>query len=359
MHTYERRGFGQHHPRRANEQNWASYYALVNKSLEQFRGHCRRLHFDYVHPEHLQPQAPERFRKPYPVKVSYVEWGTPDKPTLVCCGGIANVAQRFNYLALALMQHYRVLCLDWVGRGESGWLADQSDYSLATYVEQLRQMLVHQGTGPVALLGSSLGASAAIDLTAAHPDMVSRLILNDTGPFIPGGRRRTRSQTLARHYVFRSPEEMLRKTGASQKNDGPVSDEVRLLTGFAQTKWSDGEAGRIYRHDVRAMQAYRATALKSVSQWHQWESIHCPVLVLRGMQTDTLSLATTRRMMKNPRMTLLHIPHTGHTPALAEPNHIGCISQWMADHLALGRELSSPYSISAQASMALSTKSEL
>lgn len=348
MHTYERRGFGEHYPRRASELGWAGYHALVDKSLERFRGHCRRQHFVYMHPEHLQPQVPDRFRKTYPVKVSYLEWGQPGKPTLVCCGGIANVAQRFNYMALELMQHYRVVCLDWVGRGDSGWLADQNDYSLGTYAEQLRQFLLHLGGAPVALLGSSLGASAAIELVAAHPDAVSSLILNDTGPYIPGRRRHTRSQTLARHYVFRSPEEMLRKTGASQKNDGPVSDEVRLLTGFAQTKWSDGEAGRIYRHDVRAMQAYRSTALRSVRQWQQWETITCPVLVIRGMQTDTLSTATARRMMKNPLVTLIHIPHTGHTPALAEPNHIWCVSQWLADHQSLGRELSSPYSVGAQ-----------
>lgn len=351
MHTYERRGFGEHYPRRAGELGWAGYHALVDKSLERFRGHSRRQNFDYWHPEHLQPQAPDRFRKTYSVKVSYMEWGKPGKTTLVCCGGVANVAQRFNYMALELMQNYRVVCLDWVGRGDSGWLADESDYSLATYVEQLRQLILHLGGGPVALLGSSLGASAAIELTAADPGIASCLILNDTGPYIPGGRRRTRSQTLARHYVFRSPEEMLRKTGASQKNDGPVSDEVRLLTGFAQTKWSDGEAGRVYRHDIRAMQAYRTTALRSVRQWQQWESIHCPVLVIRGMQTDTLSQATARRMMKNPQVTLMHIPQTGHTPALAEPNHIWCVSQWLADHDALGRELSSPYSIGAQSAL--------
>lgn len=347
MYTYERRGFGEHYPRRAGEGGWAGYHALVDKALERFRGHCQRQHFDYWHPEHLQPLVPDRFRKAYPVKVHYVEWGQPDKPTLVCCGGIANVAQRFNFMALELMRNYRVVCLDWVGRGDSGWLADQTDYSLATCVEQLRQFILHLGGQAVAMLGSSLGASAAIELVAADPALVSSLVLNDTGPYIPGGRRRTRSQTLARHYVFRNPEEMLRKTGASQKNDGPVSDEVRLLTGFAQTTWSDREAGRVYRHDLRAMQAYRATALRSVRQWQQWESIHCPVLVIRGMQTDTLSQATARRMMKNPRVTLMHIPHTGHTPALAEPNHIWCVGQWLADHDSLGRELSSPYSADA------------
>jgi pimeloyl-ACP methyl ester carboxylesterase len=327
----------------AGEQEWVAYRRRVDQSQERFQGLFLRQSFIYQHPEHLQPLVPDRLRKAYAVKVNYLEWGQADQPILVCCGGIANVAERFNDLALELMCNYRVVCMDWVGRGGSGWLADQGDYSLATYVEQLRQLLSHLGGQPVALLGSSLGASAAIELVAAHPASVTRLILNDTGPYIPNGRRYTRAQTLARHYVFRSPDEMLRKIGASQKNDGPVRDAVRLLIGYAQTKWSDSDAGRIYRHDVRAMQAYQLTARRSVRQWPQWESIACPVLLIRGMQTDMLSQATTRYMLQKPQVTLMHIPHTGHTPALVDPNHIGCIQQWLSDSQSLGRELCSPY----------------
>jgi pimeloyl-ACP methyl ester carboxylesterase len=344
MVTYERRGFVEHHWRRAGDAGWAQYHALVGQSMARFRGFYRRQNFEYLHPDHLQPETPERFRKPYPVRVHYIEWGQVGKPILVCCGGVANVAQRFNYLALELMKTHHVVCMDWVGRGESGWLADQGDYCLSTYVEQLRQLLLHLGGNPVALLGSSLGASASIELVAAHPELISSLILNDTGPSISSGRRQLRSQTLARHYVFRTPEDMLRKTGASQKNDGPVSEEVRVLMGYAQTKWSDGEAGRVYRHDVRAMQAYRTNAARSLSQWQQWDTIQCPVLVIRGMLTDTLSESTVQRMMKKPQVSLMHVPQTGHTPALAEPNHIWCVQQWLLNHRAMGREFSSPYS---------------
>ena len=40
---------------------------------------------------------------------------------------------------------------------------------------------------------------------------MTKLILNDIGPYIPQGRRKRRSQTLARHYVFRDPADLLRK----------------------------------------------------------------------------------------------------------------------------------------------------
>ena len=149
------------------------------------------------------------------------------------------------------------------------------------------------------LLGSSLGGSAAIELAARHPELVSRLILNDIGPYIPKKRRQRRSQTLARHYVFRDPADLLRKIGASQKNDGPISDDIRFNVTFHQTKWSDEEGGRIYRHDVRALQAYQRDAQESLDQWSLWERVRCPVLLIHGMLSDALLAPTIKRMQRN------------------------------------------------------------
>ena len=273
--------------RRRTLNSWDEYMALAKRIIERFDHQFELRHFDYMHPVRLQKSL-ARFRKPYAVKVAYTEWGDPQAPLVVCVGGVANTAMRFNYLAADLESHFRVVCMDWVGRGRSGWMADQGDYSPATYVEQLRQLIDTLGGGPVILLGSSMGGSAAIDLAAHHPSMVSRLILNDIGPFIPKARRKRRSATLARHYVFRDPGDLLRKIGASQKNDGPVSDDIRFNVTFHQTRWSDEEGGRVYRHDVRALQAFRADAQESLDQWRLWKKIRCPVMVIHGMMSDAL-----------------------------------------------------------------------
>ena len=307
---------------------WDEYMALAKRIVGRFHDRFDLRHFDYLHPVRLQWCAP-RFRKPYQVKVAYTDWGEPANPTLVCCGGVANTAMRFNYLAADLAADFRVVCLDWVGRGRSGWMADERDYSLGTYVEQLRQMIDHLGGGPVMLLGSSMGGSAAIELAARHPRLVSRLILNDIGPFIPKGRRKRRSETLARHYVFRDPGDLLRKIGASQKNDGPISDDIRFNVTFHQTRWSDEEQGRVYRHDVRALQAYRADAQANLDQWSLWKRVRCPVLVIHGMLSDALLPATLRRMQERADVTVMHVPDTGHTPVLSDRNQNWFIHEWL------------------------------
>jgi pimeloyl-ACP methyl ester carboxylesterase len=329
--------------------SWNEYMALASRVVGRFHGQFSLNHFDYQHPARLQPGTPRRLRKPYTAVVAYTEWGPADAPVLLCAGGVANVATRFHYLASDLCDRWRVVCMDWLGRGRSGWLAAEDDYSLATYAEQLRQMILQLGGRPVTILGSSMGGSAAIELIARQPRLVERLILNDVGPHIPARRRRRRADAIARHYVFRNPSDLLRKVGASQKNDGPVSDDIRFNLTFHQTRWSDEEGGRVYRHDVRAMQAYRKTAHRSVLQWDEWKRVTCPVLLVHGMQSDALFEPTIRRMSRGKDITVMHIPDTGHTPLLADRNQVEFIRQWLAGAGPEGRAWSALYASAREA----------
>ncbi len=315
--------------RRRLMSNWNEYIAVASQVVGRFQGEFSLQHFDYLHPTRLQRGTPLRLKREYATSVAYADWGPRDAPVIVCCGGVASVAMRFNYLASDLSDRFRLVCMDWVGRGRSGWLASEGDYSLATYAEQLRQLIQHLGAQPVTVLGSSLGGSAAIEMIARHPKLVDRLILNDVGPHIPARRRRRRAETLARHYVFRDPADMLRRLGASAKNDGPVSDDIRFNLTFHQTRWSDEEGGRIYRHDVRALQAYRRDAQKSLLQWPHWHKVKCPTLLIHGLQSDALLEPTIRRMSRGKQVTLMRLPDTGHAPLLADRNQIWFIRDWL------------------------------
>lgn len=320
--------------------SWNDYLAVASRVVGRFQGEFRSGHFDYEHPTRLQPGTPRRLRRPYHVPVAYADWGPADAPIVVCCGGVASVAMRFNYLAAELARDFRVVCIDWLGRGRSGWLADEGDYSLATCAEQLRQTIAHLGGRAVTVLGSSLGGSAAIELIAHQPAQVERLILNDVGPHIPARRRRRRADTLARHYVFRDPADLLRRVGASHKNDGPASDDIRFNLSFHQTRWSEEDGGRVYRHDVRAMQAYRRDAQHSLQQWTLWQQVRCPVLLIHGLQSDALLEPTIRRMSRQRELTLLHLPDTGHAPLLADRNQVWFIHQWLLGNGVLAGEAS-------------------
>lgn len=322
---------------------WEEYLELMNRLWARFDTQYAARHFEYWHPVRLQRRSSRRFQKEYPVKVAYTDWGDPAAPTLVCLGGVASAAKRFNFFAEALSKQYRIVCMDWVGRGLSGWLAAESDYTSQTLVEQLRQLIQHLGVDSVAVIGSSLGGNVAIELCARAPRLIRQLVLNDVGPYIPAKRRRRRAEAISRHYVFRTPAEIFRRSGAAQKNDGPVGDHVLLHNSFHQTRWSVEDGGRVYRHDMRAMQAYRHDAQHSVSQWDLWAKVRCPVLVLHGMLSDALLPQTLNRMRLKPKVQIVHIPDTGHTPALSDPNQIELVGQWLQNADVLAGEASCPY----------------
>lgn len=320
---------------------WREWLRAAQRLDKRFAGHHALASFRYEQPVALQRGVPMRLRRVYDAPVVYTDWGPRKGPVLVCCGGVANTAARFSFLAADLAREgIRVVCMDWLGRGRSGWLADGKEYTLETYIEQLRQMIIHLDAGPVAVLGSSMGGSAAIALAASDPQRVSRLLLNDVGAHIPQERRSRRAQALARHYVFRSPEDIMRRAGASQKNDGPVSEDVRLFIAYHQTRWSDEDSGRVYRHDPRAMTAYQKDAARSVDQWEEWSRVQCPTLLVHGLESDALTAETVLRMQQHPALTVMHVPNTGHTPVLSDRHQTAAIGEWLHSTDPVSNEMS-------------------
>ena len=254
--------------------DWRDYDALAAALSDEFRALPAIRHFDYLHPASLQDPESGVGRS-YVTRLAYRDSGGDGEP-LVAVGGITNVIQRFDFLMDDARPDMRVISLDLAGRGRSGWLAELSDYTLDTYIEQLKQFLEHLQLASCSLLGSSLGGTMAICFAARYPERVRRIVLNDSGPYIPSSRRSRRARAVARHYVFRRPSEFFRRMGAAERNEGPVPDSVLLYNAHHKTRWSEEEQGRIYRHDLRALLAYRATAGGSLDIWDDWKGVTLP-----------------------------------------------------------------------------------
>ena len=316
--------------------DWDDYDALIEALATGIGGGPAMRCFTYEHPVYLQDPG-TGVGKPYPVRLAYSDPAGDGEP-VIAIGGLTNVAQRFDFLALDAAPALRVIGLDLAGRGRSGWLAELSDYHLETYVEQLGQLMDHLGLASCTLLGSSLGGSTAIRFAARHPERVRRIVLNDSSPYVPVERRARRAMAVARHYVFRSPAEVFRRTGAAEKHSGPAPDAVLLHSAHHQTRWSEEEAGRVYRHDLRALLAYRTEARNSLDLWDDWAEVECPVLLIHGVQSDAISEEIVGRMRSLDGLSVVHVPDTGHTPTLSDGLLIDEVVRWVCDDRPFGED---------------------
>jgi pimeloyl-ACP methyl ester carboxylesterase len=263
------------------------------------------------------------------VPINFLEWGNASKSTVICLGGIANVAIRFSFLAKELQSDYHIVAMDWAGRGDSGWLEEIEDYTNKQALDQLSQLMIFLNKESVHIIGSSYGGTIAIDFASIFPKKVKSIVLNDIGPEMSAARRKRRSMVLAKHYVFKDFLELERKLGASQKNDGIADKNILLFNAYHLTKWSDIEQGRVYKHDHRAMLAYKKYSKNKLDQWDAWDRVKNPIHLIRGELSDALTNKTISKMLSNDNLSIFKVPYAGHTPSLVSEDQVKSIKDFL------------------------------
>lgn len=106
---------------------------------------------------------------------------------LVLVHGFACGIRSWDPQVKALARSHRVIAYDVRGHGTSDAPADAADYSQPTSVADLHALLRHLGLRRAAVGGLSMGGNIALNFALAHPEMVSALIVADTGAGSDGG----------------------------------------------------------------------------------------------------------------------------------------------------------------------------
>ena len=265
-------------------------------------------------------------------RIAFTLWGAEEGERLVVCvHGLTRNGRDFDGLAAALEDQLRVACPDVPGRGNSAWLADPKDYSYAVYTADMAAFLAHLGGGPVDWIGTSMGGLIGMLLAAQPETPIRRLVLNDIGPFVA-------KAALARiaAYVGSDPrfpdldgvETYLRNVHAPF---GPLSDsDWRRLAGTSARP--DDAGGWRLHYDPAIALNFQQAAEADVDLWAVWDAIRCPVLVLRGAESDLLDKPTAEAMTsRGPKAQLIEFSGVGHAPALVAPEQIEAIRAWLAE----------------------------
>jgi pimeloyl-ACP methyl ester carboxylesterase len=102
-------------------------------------------------------------------------------PPLVLAHGFACGLRTWDPQVKALARSWRVVTYDVRGHGISGAPDDPAAYSQPISVADLRALLEHLKIRRAAVGGLSMGGNIALNFALAHPDIVTALIVADTG----------------------------------------------------------------------------------------------------------------------------------------------------------------------------------
>jgi pimeloyl-ACP methyl ester carboxylesterase len=83
-------------------------------------------------------------------------------------------------------------------------------------------------------------------------------------------------------------------------------------------------------NDIGIAKACRPWRLGSVVMWELWDEVRCPVLLLRGAESDLLPVSTAKEMTsRGPGAELIEFDGLGHLPALMTEDQIQPIAGFL------------------------------
>lgn len=263
-------------------------------------------------------------------RMRYYGWGAPDRSrTVICVHGLTRNGRDFDPLARSLSAAYRVLCPDVAGRGRSDWLDNHADYNYPQYLNDMTALIARSGAAQIDWVGTSMGGLIGLMLAAQPRSPIRRLVVNDVGPFIPAAALRRIAGYVGEPVAFEDIDQLERYLRVIAAPFGPLGDaQWRHLAVHSARELDDGRLGLAY--DPGIAEAFKGH-LDDIDLWPIWERVRCPVLVLRGADSDLLrredALAMTRR---GPGAELVEFDGVGHAPALMDEGQIVAVRDWLA-----------------------------
>jgi pimeloyl-ACP methyl ester carboxylesterase len=263
-------------------------------------------------------------------KVAYVEWGNTDNPrVLICVHGLTRNSRDFDYLARGLENSYRIVCPDLLGRGESDYLENSLLYNFTQYMSDMVTLIARLGVQEVHWLGTSLGGIIGMMLAAQPHSPIKSLILNDVGMIIPNMALR-RLETYARNdNVFLSFHEAKTYFQTVLAPFG-IKDPEHWdhITQFGIRRDENGDFRLTY--DPVIGQNLVNESAPSLHLEAYWQAIRCPILVIRGEESDfLLPQIVTKMLYSQPEAKIITIPNCGHAPSLMTADQIQVVRDWL------------------------------
>jgi pimeloyl-ACP methyl ester carboxylesterase len=264
------------------------------------------------------------------LKLHYRDYaGRTDRPPLLMLHGLTRNSRDFENVAARYAGDWRVIAVDFRGRGQSARDPNSAQYVPGTYAADVIQLLDELGIGEAVFLGTSLGGLVTMIVAQVAPERVAGVLLNDVGPELDlSGIDRIKTY-VGKPVVFRDWDEVADTLQERTGDVHPRYGRAEWLR-FAKRICRQTAQGVEFDYDMAIADPFNAGNTGEVSDgWPYYRVLAGrPILVLRGETSDLLSDAAAQRMATEiPDVEVVTVPRVGHAPDLDEPEAVAAIDR--------------------------------
>ena len=267
-------------------------------------------------------------------RIYYMAWPKPGAPVVILLHGQSGFWYDWSEVAPRLADTYHVVALDHPGFGDSDWDPTGKAYMVGGFAGDLEQVVALLGLDRFTLVGHSFGGRISLAFACRHPRQVRAVVLADSSPDVdPDGSREARRYLSSIPAHFPTLAEASAFFHVHYPNLGPKQLRDRLdhyLVPEADGRYRvkrDPAIGARYKLYLEGK------AEAPAADWVTLRDAPCPVLLLRGVDSELVTPAIAEQMLEvNPRMTIVEIADAGHLIATEQPERtLAALREYLAE----------------------------
>ena len=236
----------------------------------------------------------------YGAKIHYAEAGS--GPTVILLHGLGGSWQSWAFNIAPLAAKYRVIALDQIGFGKSG--KPMINYRIGTYVDFLDQFYKQLKIERALLVGNSMGGWIAAAYTAAHPEKVDRLVLEDAAGYAPPPNFDNKVLYNLNPSTRDAMKQVAKLVFYNQALFGTEAAIDQAMT--ARINAGDGYTIKSLTESIIRGEDFVDAQVKAIKQ---------PTLIVWGKQDGLTPVSDGERFKRDiPNSTMLVIDQCGHLP---------------------------------------------
>ncbi|MGH8109579.1 MAG: alpha/beta fold hydrolase [Arenimonas sp.] len=246
--------------------------------------------------------------------VFYTEQGAGDE-TIVFAHGLLMDTSMWDAVAPEFANHYRVICFDFRGQGQTSDPGHGHGYDIDTLVRDTAAFIQAISTKPVHYVGLSMGGMVGLPLAARHAYLLKSLVLLDTS---------AQAEPWSNKIKYAIMTVIVKVFGPK-----PLVPAMLPLI-FGKSSLKNPAVREVISYWKQKLLALPKTIVGPVSGvtkrrdvTNELSKITCPTLMVVGDEDRTTPLSNANNIAAHIANTDLKIiPECGHSSALEKPEQV-------------------------------------